>query len=32
VHWIERPAFVEADWAARKEYLYDTMFGGNHGV
>ena len=32
VHWIERPAFVEADWAQRKEYLYDTLFGGNHGV
>jgi hypothetical protein len=32
VHWIERPPFVEAEWQAKKGYLYDTLFGGDHGV
>jgi hypothetical protein len=34
VHWIERPAFVEADWQEKKGYMLDVMFPQvvKHGV
>jgi hypothetical protein len=34
VHWIERPAFVEAEWQEKKGYMLDIMFPQvvKHGV